>query len=56
MKKFLPKIDRSAQQNSYIGKVFNVGRYAVTVEDVIAEGKVYLNYETLQRTAHVSSD
>ncbi|XP_064601671.1 AP2-associated protein kinase 1-like isoform X3 [Liolophura sinensis] len=38
MKKFLPKIDRSAQQNSYIGKVFNVGRYAVTVEDVIAEG------------------
>ncbi|XP_067673227.1 AP2-associated protein kinase 1-like [Haliotis asinina] len=38
MKKFFSKIDGSTQQNAHIGKVFQVGRYSVTVEDVIAEG------------------
>ncbi|XP_041364540.1 AP2-associated protein kinase 1-like [Gigantopelta aegis] len=38
MKKFFSKIDGSTQQNSHIGRVFQLGRYTVTVEDVIAEG------------------
>lgn len=37
MKKLFNKSESSAQQ--YIGKVFNVGKFNVTVEDVIAEGK-----------------
>ncbi|CAG2238858.1 AAK [Mytilus edulis] len=36
MKKLFTKNDSSAQQ--YVGKVFTVGRFSVTVEDVIAEG------------------
>ncbi|XP_012264395.2 AP2-associated protein kinase 1 isoform X2 [Athalia rosae] len=33
------KIDNTAKEpNSYVGKVFVVGRYTVTVEDVLAEG------------------
>ena len=39
MKKLFSKNDTS-QQNSLIGKVFVVGKFNVTVEDVIAEGKV----------------
>ncbi|XP_061196230.1 uncharacterized protein LOC133204499 [Saccostrea echinata] len=39
MKKLFPfKIDSAGTQNPYIGKVFTVGRFTVTVEDVIAEG------------------
>ena len=38
MKKFFSKIDGSTQQNSHAGRVFQLGRYTVTVEDVIAEG------------------
>ena len=38
MKKLFAKTDQSAQQ--YVGKVFTVGRFTVTVEDVIAEGKI----------------
>ncbi|XP_069123273.1 AP2-associated protein kinase 1-like isoform X2 [Argopecten irradians] len=37
MKKLFSKID-TGQQNPHIGKVFNVGRFSCTVEDVIAEG------------------
>ncbi|KAL5018506.1 hypothetical protein ScPMuIL_004228 [Solemya velum] len=37
-KKFFSKIDTSSQQNPHVGKVFTVGRFTVTVEDVIAEG------------------
>ena len=33
------KNDTSAESNSYVGKVFVVGRQSVTVEEVIAEGK-----------------
>ena len=42
MKKLFSKNDTS-QQNSLIGKVFVVGKFNVTVEDVIAEGKVQKN-------------
>lgn len=40
MKKLFSKIDKSdsGQQNNFVGKVFTVGRYSVTVEDTIAEG------------------
>lgn len=41
MKKLFTKADSSAQQ--YIGKVFSVGRFTVTIEDVIAEGKNIVN-------------
>lgn len=37
-KKFLSKIDASSQQNPLIGKVFQIGKFNVTVEDVIAQG------------------
>jgi hypothetical protein len=40
MKKLFAKTDTSAQQ--YVGKVFTVGRFTVTIEDVIAEGKIVL--------------
>lgn len=51
MKKILSKFDRneklenshntssSKETNSFVGKVFTVGRVTVTVEDVLAEGK-----------------
>jgi len=39
MKKLFSKIETSGQQNPHIGKVFTVGRYSLTVEDVIAEGR-----------------
>lgn len=36
-----PKGDQSSKEpNSFIGKVFNVGRFTVTVEDIIAEGNI----------------
>ncbi|XP_053387696.1 BMP-2-inducible protein kinase-like isoform X2 [Mercenaria mercenaria] len=38
VKKFLSKIDAGSQQNPLIGKVFVVGKFTVTVEDVIAQG------------------
>lgn len=35
------KIDNTVKEpNSYIGKAFTVGRMTVTVEDVLAEGKI----------------
>lgn len=55
MKKFsrMPKSESgglsgtsSSGVNSYLGKVFAVGRYQVTVEELIAEGRnsiLYLN-------------
>lgn len=51
MKKILSKFDRnekldnshnsssSKETNSFVGKVFTVGRVTVTVEDVLAEGE-----------------
>ncbi|KOX72212.1 AP2-associated protein kinase 1 [Melipona quadrifasciata] len=39
MKKLFSKIENTSKEpNSYIGKVFVVGRYTVTVEEVLAEG------------------
>ncbi|KAL0127978.1 hypothetical protein PUN28_003317 [Cardiocondyla obscurior] len=39
MKKLFSKIDNTSKEpNSYLGKVFVVGRYTVTVEEVLAEG------------------
>lgn len=43
MKKLFSKLDGRAdgsakEPNSYVGKVFVVGKYSVTVEDVLAEG------------------
>lgn len=35
----MKKLFSSNQQSSHIGKTFQVGRYCVTVEDVIAEGE-----------------
>ena len=37
MKKLFSK-NETSQQNSLIGKIFYVGKFTVTVEDVIAEG------------------
>lgn len=33
----------SKEPNTFIGKVFNVGRFTVTVEDIIAEGILLIN-------------
>ena len=66
MKKLFSKNDTS-QQNSLIGKVFVVGKFNVTVEDVIAEGKVqksktnmiaiarfrYMEFRNLNNTAQL---
>jgi AP2-associated kinase len=43
MKKLFSKLDTrmegsAKEPNSYVGKVFVVGRHSVTVEDVLAEG------------------
>lgn len=39
MKKLFSKIENTSKEpNSYVGKVFVVGRYTVTVEEVLAEG------------------
>jgi len=41
MKKLFSKIDNSNKDpNCFVGKQFTVGRTSVTVEDVIAEGKL----------------
>lgn len=47
MKKLFSKIETkidntSKEVNSYIGKVFTVGKITVTVEDILAEGKSYI--------------
>ncbi len=40
MKKLFPKLETSfGQAQANIGKVFNVGRQTVTVEELIAEGE-----------------
>lgn len=44
MKRFFSKIETkiettTRESNNVIGKVFNVGRQTVTVEEVLAEGK-----------------
>ena len=41
MKKFFSKFDTTFEQPqaNFIGKVFNVGRQTVTVDEMIAEGK-----------------
>lgn len=43
MKKLFSKIDNTAakETNSYLGKVFVVGRHTVTVEEVLAEGDLF---------------
>lgn len=46
MKKLFSKIETkidttSKETNSYVGKVFVVGRITVTVEDVLAEGDLF---------------
>jgi len=42
MKKLFSKIDNTSKEpNSYLGKVFVVGRHTVTVEEVLAEGKPF---------------
>lgn len=43
MKKLFSRFDARGEQsskepNTFIGKVFSVGRFTVTVEDIIAEG------------------
>lgn len=39
MKKLFSKIDNTAKEtNNYVGKVFTIGRYTVSVEEVLAEG------------------
>uniref|UniRef100_A0A1B6C1S1 Protein kinase domain-containing protein n=1 Tax=Clastoptera arizonana TaxID=38151 RepID=A0A1B6C1S1_9HEMI len=38
MKKLFSKIDNSKELNSYLGKVFTLGKITVTVEEVLAEG------------------
>lgn len=49
MKKLFSKIESTSKEgghkdNHFIGKVFNVGRTTVTVEDVLAEGMyIYKN-------------
>lgn len=35
----MKKLFSSNQQSSHIGKTFQVGRYSLSVEDVIAEGE-----------------
>ena len=50
MKKFFSKIENTFDANSqYVGKVFNVGRYNVTVEETIAEGEYHSCYKNCQR-------
>lgn len=52
MKKIFSKFEKnekientvSKEINNYVGKVFVVGRVSVTVEDVLAEGNVYIIY------------
>ena len=41
MKKLFSKIENTfdAPQSGFVGKVFNVGRHTVVVEDIIAEGE-----------------
>lgn len=42
------KIDNTVKEpNSYIGKAFTVGRMTVTVEDVLAEGKIMSQFSIL---------
>lgn len=53
MKKFLSKIETkidntSKETNNYVGKQFTVGRVTVTVEDVLAEGKLIILFDLLQ--------
>ena len=43
MKKLFSKIDQSGQQNPLIGKVFVIGKFTVTVEEVIAQGIFKMN-------------
>ena len=38
----MKKLFSSNQQSSHVGKTFNVGRYSLNVEEVIAEGKMLL--------------
>lgn len=47
MKKLFSKIDSridNKEGNNYVGKVFNVGRQSVTVEDILAEGGFAIVY------------
>ena len=38
----------SNQIKDFIGKSFSVGRYNVVIEDVIAEGRIVVNFESIQ--------
>lgn len=45
MKKLFSKIDNSSKDpNGFVGKQFTVGVTCVTVEDVIAEGKLQVEF------------
>lgn len=56
MKKIFSKFDKnekldnshnhstSKETNSFVGKVFTVGRVSVTVEDVLAEGELAIDF------------
>lgn len=61
MKKIFSKFDKNEklensgsnnhttkETNNFVGKVFVVGRVSVTVEDVLAEGKLYFFKNSLQ--------
>lgn len=46
------KIDNTTREsNNVIGKVFNVGRQTVTVEEVLAEGIYHFIYEFITEFA-----
>lgn len=56
MKKLFSKIENTSKEpNSYIGKVFVVGRHTVTVEEVLAEGTYYSysSYETISINTYI---
>lgn len=47
MKKLFSKIETTGKEgghkdNHFVGKVFTVGRTTVTIEDVLAEGTIFL--------------
>ena len=53
MKKLFQRMDQGTREpttghTSYLGKSFTVGRYNVTVEDTIAEGK-YVQHKIVRR-------
>lgn len=61
MKKIFSKFEKNEkiesanrETNSYVGKVFTVGRTTVTVEDILAEGNFVFSIHTSYRIAALS--